>query len=259
MSKTHFSQRDAVGAPVSCLSSETGDRAGTFGVMGRMVEFSSNGSTTQGYLVTPASPGPGVIVIQEWWGLVDHIKDVCERFGSEGFTALAPDLYHGRAVPNSEPDEAAKEMMAMQVGRAAKDLSGAVDELRRHASGSSIGVVGFCMGGGLALILASERPDAVKAVVPCYGLIPWPDGQPDYSKMSAAVLGHYGEQDDFFPPDAARALGEQLRSLGKDATIVVHPGVGHAFFNDTRPEVHDAEQADELWRSMLGFFRQQLG
>jgi carboxymethylenebutenolidase len=230
--------------------------------MGEIIEFPSNGTTGQGYIATPigATPsggsGPGILVIQEWWGLVDHIKDVCDRFAAEGFVALAPDLYRGKTA--TEPDEAAKEMMAMQLDRAGRDMGGAVDELLRRASGDGVGVIGFCMGGGLALVLATQRPDAVKAVMPCYGIIPWPDVQPDYSAMTAAVQGHYAEKDDFFTPEAALALGEQLGALGKDAEIVVHPGTDHAFFNDDRPEVHDPEESAELWRSALAFFRQQL-
>jgi carboxymethylenebutenolidase len=122
--------------------------------MGEMVEFPSNGATGGGYLA-PASEGAGlgVIVVQEWWGLVDHIVDVCDRFAAEGFTALAPDLYHGKTVPNREPDEAAKAMMALDLERAARDLSGAVDFLQAHDAvrGHGVAVVGFCMGGGLAL------------------------------------------------------------------------------------------------------------
>src|ERR1700694_2738367 len=114
--------------------------------MGEMIEFPSNGSTGQGYLATPSSgTGPGVVVIQEWWGLVDHIKDVCERFAREGFVALAPDLYHGKKT--TEPDEAQKMMMVMEIEQAAKDMSGAVDALASRSSGDKLGVVGFCMGG----------------------------------------------------------------------------------------------------------------
>ena len=139
-------------------------------------------------------------MIQEWWGLVPHIKDVCDRFAAEGFVALAPDLYHGETT--TEPDEAGKLMMALNVEQAAKDMSGAVDNLQRgHAVASAVGVTGFCMGGGLALVLACHRPDAIKACVPFYGLIPWASAQPDWSKLDAAVLGHYAEQDGFFGPD----------------------------------------------------------
>jgi carboxymethylenebutenolidase len=227
--------------------------------MGDMIEFHSNGSTAGGYLAVPASgPGPGVIVIQEWWGLVDHIKDVCDRFAAAGFVALAPDLYHGQRVAPGEPDEAGKAMMALKMDQAARDMSGAVDELLRRSSGAKVGVIGFCMGGGLALVLATQRPDAVAAVVPCYGIIPWPDAQPDYSAMSAAVLGHYAEKDDFFTPEAANTLAEQLHDMGKSVEIIVYPDADHAFFNDTRPEVYDEEAAGRLWDRTLEFFSEHL-
>ena len=117
-------------------------------------------------------------MIQEWWGLVGHIKDVCDRFAAEGFVALAPDLYHGTKV--AEPGEAAKLMMALELDRAGSDMGGAVDEVAARSSGRGVGVVGFCMGGGLALMLASQRPDKVRAVVPFYGLAPWKGAKPDY-------------------------------------------------------------------------------
>jgi carboxymethylenebutenolidase len=225
--------------------------------MGEMIDFPSNGSTAVGYLATPeAGHGPAVLVIQEWWGLVDHIRDVCDRFAAAGFVALAPDLYHGVTV--AEPDEAGKAMMALKMDQAARDMSGAVDELRRRSSRDHVGVIGFCMGGGLALVLATQRPDAVAAAVPCYGLIPWPDAHPDYSQLTAAVLGHYAGDDDFFTPEAAEALGEELRGLGKEAEIIVYPGVNHAFFNDTRPEVYNAEAAQAVWDRSLAFFRERL-
>jgi carboxymethylenebutenolidase len=226
--------------------------------MGEMIEFPSNGSTDSGYLAVPASgAGPGVVVIQEWWGLVPHIKDVCDRFASAGFSALAPDLYRGKQV--SEPDEAGKEMMAMQLDRAGKDMSGAVDELRRRSGGDEVGVVGFCMGGGLALVLAAQRPDAVKACVAFYGVIPWPDAQPDYAQMSAGVLAHIAELDGFFGPAAADALEAQLKALGKDATFHHYPGVDHAFFNDTRPEVYDAAASGLAWERTIAFLHDRLG
>ncbi len=227
--------------------------------MGHIVEFPSNGHGASGYLAVPESgPGPGVVVIQEWWGLVPHITEVCDRFAAEGFVALAPDLYHGEST--TEPDEAGKLMMALNLERAAQDMSGAVDHLLAHeaVAGDRVGVTGFCMGGGLTLVAACHRPEAFGAAVPWYGLIPWPDAEPDWSALQAPVLGHYAENDTFFTPDAARELEAKLEGMGKDVTIHVYPGADHAFFNDTRPEVHHPEHAATAWSRTLDFLRQNL-
>ena len=229
--------------------------------MGEMVEFPSNGATGGGYLA-PANEGAGLglVVVQERWGLVDHIVNVCNRFAAEGFTALAPDLYHGKTVPNKEPDEAAKAQMAMDLGRAARDLAGAVDYLQAHDAvrGHGVAVVGFCMGGGLALWLATLRPDAIRAAVPFYGLPP--DGaEPDWSAMSAAVEGHFAEDDDLASPETVAAFVSTLSGLGKEVRVFSYPGTGHAFFNDTRPEVYDEDAARQAWVRTLEFLRAKLG
>lgn len=225
--------------------------------MGEMVEFPSNGMTGEGYLATPeGGSGPGVVVIQEWWGLVPHIKDVCDRFAAVGFVALAPDLYHGEVA--TEPDEAGKQMMALKLDRAGKDMSGAVDFLKERSTGSGVGVTGFCMGGGLALVLACQRPDAVVAVAPFYGVIAWPDAQPDWGAITASVQGHYAEKDDFANPESVKALEQKLAGLGKDVEMFIYPGCDHAFFNDTRPEVYNAEAAALAWQRATRFFRARL-
>ena len=224
-----------------------------------MIEMTSNRSTIGGYLAVPESGrGPGVIVIQEWWGLVPHITDVVDRFASAGFVALAPDLYHGQAT--TEPDEAGKLMMALNATHAAADISGTVDLLLAHeaVSGTQLGVVGFCMGGGLALIAASLRPDAIAACVPFYGLIPWEALKPDYTRITAKVRGHFAELDGFFGPDLARGLEADLRAHGIDASIEIHPGVEHAFFNDSRAEVYDTAASAAAWHSTIEFFRAEL-
>jgi len=229
--------------------------------MGEIIEFPTNGRAGHGYIATAANGAdstPGIIVLQEWWGLVDQIKHTCDRFAEAGLTALAPDLYDGATVPLDEPDEAGKQMMALKMDAVAKELSGAVDELVRRTGRSHVGVIGFCMGGGLALVLATQRPDAVKAVVPAYGLIPWPDARPDYSKLDAIVNIHAAEEDDYFDPDAARALDAELRGLGKNVETFFYPGAGHAFFNEDRREADHRESAELLWDRTVEFFRKTL-
>lgn len=223
--------------------------------MGEMVTFPSNGHTCDGYLAGDGS-GPGVIVIQEWWGLVPHITDVAERFAAAGFTALAPDLYHGEST--TEPDGAGKLMMALNLETAAKDLSGAVALLQQKTGRDKVGVVGYCMGGGLALVLATQRPDAVAAAAPYYGVIPWQSAQPDWSRIEAKIVGEYAEKDGFAGPDAVKALEDQLKQLGKDVTLHIHAGADHAFFNDTRPEVYDADASKLAFDRTVALFREVL-
>jgi carboxymethylenebutenolidase len=227
--------------------------------MGEIISFASNGHGASGYLAPAAGgAGPGVVLIQEYWGLVPHIVDVADRLAAEGFTVLAPDLYHGDTT--TEPDEAGKLMMAMNITTAGQDMSGAIDHLLSldSVTGERVGVIGFCMGGGLALVLACLRPDAVGATVPFYGLIPWEHAQPDYSRLDAPILGHYAGQDGFFGPELVEALQQQLDSLGKEADLEVYPGVDHAFFNDTRPEVYDAEAAARAWMQTTAFLHTNL-
>ena len=230
--------------------------------MGEVVTFPSNGSDGQGYLAVPAAgSGPGVVVLQEWWGLVPHIKDVADRFATEGFVALAPDIYRGDSVANTEPDEAGKLMMSLNIERAAKDMVGAVDYLtsRPEVTGG-IGVVGFCMGGGLTLWLATLRPDDIKAAAPFYGVLPWPAAQPDFSQLAGkvSVQGHYAADDDFANPEAVRALEAELTGHGVDNEFFIYDDAGHAFFNDTRPEAFHADHAATAWRRTVDFFKQHL-
>jgi carboxymethylenebutenolidase len=219
-----------------------------------MVEFVANGTTTAGYLATPpAGKGPGVLVIQEWWGLVGHIKSVCDRFAAEGFSALAPDMYHGKTA--SEPDGAGKLFMALNIGQAEKDLRGAAKFLAQHSSTPKLGAVGFCMGGQLALFAATLNP-SIGACVNFYGI--HPNVKPDYAKLAGPVLGLYAEKDGFVTPQVARDVDAAIKKAGKQSDIHVYPGVDHAFFNDERPDVYDKAAATDAWRRTLAFFRQHL-
>jgi carboxymethylenebutenolidase len=227
--------------------------------MGELVTFPSNGTSGQGYLAIPTSgSGPGVVVLQEWWGLNAQIKEVCDRFSAEGFVALAPDIYRG--VETKEPDEAGKLMMALNIEQAAKDMAGAVDFLVAHDAVTSarVGVTGYCMGGGLALWLATIEPDEVAAVAPYYGVIAWPGAQPDYSRLQAPVQGHYAENDDFAGPEAVAALEAELSALGKRHEFFLYPGTEHAFTNHHRPEVYAEDHSEVAWERSLEFFRQYV-
>ncbi|MGI8574405.1 MAG: dienelactone hydrolase family protein [Egibacteraceae bacterium] len=225
---------------------------------GERVTFPSNGNEAHGYLVQPSSgSGPGVIVIQEWWGLTDHIRDVSERLAAEGFVALAPDLFGGRTTHDA--DEAEEMMGELPVDQAARDLSGAVDYLLEQESVTSerVGAVGFCMGGGFVIVLAAVAGDRVGAAVPFYGVLG--EEYPDLSGIAAPVLGHFGEQDDFNPPDQARQLEQSIREqAGVDVEFHFYDA-GHAFFNDeNHMGTYDAEKAETAWNRTLEFLRANL-
>ena len=219
---------------------------------GQMVKFVSNGGKAGGYLAIPEKgTGPGVIVIQEWWGLVDHIKDVCDRFAKEGYVALAPDLYHGESTKS--PDEAGKLMMALRIDEAEKDLRGAIQHVLNHeaTTGTKVGVIGFCMGGALSLYSASENLQ-VGACVVFYGI--HPNVKPDLPGLQAPVLGIYAERDQNVPPESVRELERQLKELGKSVEMHIYPDTDHAFFNDQRSDVYNPKAAEDAWRRVIQFF-----
>jgi carboxymethylenebutenolidase len=224
---------------------------------GREVQLEGEGDQIGAYLAEPAGgSGPGVLVVQEWWGLVDHIRDVCDRFAREGFVALAPDLYRGERT--TDPDVAGRLMLDLEIPRAARDLDAAVTALlgREATAGARVGAVGFCMGGQLALY-AATRNRRIGAVVDYYGIHPRITLDP--SGLEAAVLGIFAERDAFVPPEAARKLEAELLAAGKRARCEVYPDVGHAFANDARPDAYDARAAARAWGETLAFLRKELG
>lgn len=221
--------------------------------MGQRVEFPSNGHTCRGYLATPASgDGPAVVVIQEWWGLVSHIEDVVERFAKEGFLAIAPDLFHGKTT--TSPDEAGKMVMELDAERAQKEIAGAGAYLlqRPECSSKTFGVVGFCMGGGLAKYEATKDAN-VGAAVSFYGGFKHVDT--DWAKLNAPLILIAGENDKGVPVEKERALADQLKGMGKDVTFLSYPNADHAFFNDTRPQVYNEAASRDAWQRTLEFFR----
>ncbi|MEZ4251999.1 MAG: dienelactone hydrolase family protein [Polyangiales bacterium] len=222
--------------------------------MGEKVEFRANGHTCEGYLAKPASgSGPGLLVIQEWWGLVPHIQSLADRFAEAGFVALAPDLYHGE---KTSPDEAGRLMMALDIAKSAADLKGAADYLLGldAVAPKKVGALGFCMGGQLALYAATEHPE-ISACVDFYGI--HPHVKPDFAKLGGKVLCHWGKQDGFVSTEAAEALVASLKEAGADVESH-HYDAGHAFFNDSRPEAYDATAASLAWDRTLAFLRANL-
>ena len=222
------------------------------------VTFASNGHEAHGYLAVPSSgSGPGVVLIQEWWGLDDHMVDVADRLAGEGFVVLAPDLMGGRVAHDS--DEAGEMMQQLPVEQAARDLGGAVDYLLAHdaVTSQTVGAVGFCMGGGFVLLLAAQQGEKVSAAVPFYGV---GSAVPDtYTGVRAAVQGHYGEHDDFCPVEQARQQEQQIRDeSGADVEFFYYPA-GHAFHNDKdRLGTYDEESAKLAWSRTVDFLRSRV-
>ena len=212
----------------------------------------------QGYLALPASgSGPGVLVIQEWWGLVPHIRSVVERLAEAGFVAMAVDHYRG--AETTEPDEAQKLMMGLSVAAAAADMAAGADYLlsRSEVTRAAVGSVGFCMGGGLSLL--APTVGAISAAVAFYPAMPWPDYQPDWSQYrDKSALIHKAESDEAHAGPKITEYAQAIRAAGGAVTVAEYPGSEHAFFNDDRPEVHHAEHAADAWERSVEFLRERL-
>jgi len=227
--------------------------------MGEMVSFPSNGSSSEGYLALPESgSGPGVIVVQEWWGLVGHIKDVTERFAAEGFVALAPDFFHGATA--DEPDEAQRLLMGLAMDRAAKDIQGAAQYLvgRSETTRTGVGTVGFCMGGSLAL-WSGALADEVTVAVGFYPAVPWEKMSPtwgNYSGKSAMI--HASEEDGTSKAEGVQIAVKGIEAAGGDVEVFDYPGSQHAFFNDQRPEVHHPEHSATAWGRTIELLKRRL-
>jgi carboxymethylenebutenolidase len=220
---------------------------------GTMVRFPINGRDGSGYMaLPPTGSGPGVLVIQEYWGLVEHIKHVADRFAAQGFVAFAPDMYHGEKA--ASPDAAGKMLMALNIAEAGRELRAAARSLlaRPEVTSKTVAAVGFCMGGQLALFAACAHPDLVGAAVDFYGI--HPNVHPDVTKLSGPVLAHFGKNDLSIPAAQVNAMVQKAQAAGK--TFRVHwYDAGHAFFNDTRPQVFSKANADLAWTRTLQFLR----
>jgi carboxymethylenebutenolidase len=221
------------------------------------IEFPTSAGPTHGYLATPAGDrGPGVVVLQEWWGVEGHIRSVCDRLASEGFYALAPDLYGGETT--TQPSEAEQKMMALSMDTVEPQMCGAAEYLTSQPGfeGDGAAALGFCLGGGLAIWAAATCPNITAAVTYYYVM---PHGKPDFSAVKGPVLGHFGTADEFIKHDEAKALESELRDAGVDVTFHYYDDAGHAFFNETdRLGTHDPVAAQLSWERTVSFLRDAL-
>ncbi len=221
------------------------------------IEFPTSAGSAPGYLAVPnGEHGPGVIVLQEWWGLDEHIRSICDRLAAAGFYALAPDLYRGETT--TQPSEAQQKMMALSMDEVEQDMCGAADYLAAQPGfeGPGVGAVGFCLGGGLAIWAAATCSNIDAAVTYYYVM---PHGKPDFSAISGPVLGHFGTADEFIPTEDTNKLESELRDAGVATTFHYYDGAGHAFFNDTnRLGTYDQGLAEASWERTVDFLRSAL-
>ncbi len=221
----------------------------------RIALKAKSGAPLEGVLAEPTSNGsataPTLVLLQEWWGVNDHIESLADRFAAEGFLTLAPDLYRGAIAKTA--DEAGKMMAALDWPRAMDDIAGAVAFLRAHPRGNGkVGVTGFCMGGALAFASACNV-DGIDAVVPWYGV----PSNADYTKITAPVLAHFAKHDSWAKPEYAFAIRDTLAAVGKPMELHVYDAQ-HAFANDTRPEVYDEAATKLAWERTVAFLRGKL-
>jgi carboxymethylenebutenolidase len=220
--------------------------------------FKSGTETGSGLLVTPEGKGPfpAVIVIQEWWGLNDWVKDEARALAREGYVALAVDLYRGKVTDKQE--EAHQLMSGLPSDRALRDLKGAYTYLqsRPDVKKERIGAIGWCMGGMYALKLATEEP-GLKAVVAYYGAPPTDPAA--IARIKAAVMGNYGAEDKGPSPDQVNAFEAAMKKAGKTADVKIYPGAGHAFANPNNPwKGYRPEAAKDAWARTVVFFAKHL-
>lgn len=209
------------------------------------VTFPSSAGEASGVLVTPDGAGkpPGVVVIQEWWGVNDQIKSVAERYAAAGFAAIVPDLYHGKIT--TDADEASRMMKALDFGKAVQEIAGAVAFLHQRGS-AKVAVTGYCMGGALSFA-AAVNVRGLAAVVPHYGL----PGDLDWTKIDAPVQAHFAKHDDW----ATIAGAEKIKAAVKVPMDLHVYDAQHAFCNDRRPDVYNPEAAKQAWDRALAFVR----
>ena len=221
------------------------------------VSYKSGEQTVTGYMALPDSGGrhPAIVVIHEWWGLNDWVKEQAQRFAQQGYVALAVDLYRGQVA--SDPEHAHELARGLPQDRAVRDLMAAFEYLasRPDVDGTKIGSVGWCMGGGYSLLLAENEPKLAACAVN-YGAMPTDPAI--IAKIQAPVLGNFGAEDRGITPDAVHAFEKAMKDAGKTIDVKIYEGAGHAFENPNNKAGYRPDAATDAWARMLGFFGKTL-
>ena len=222
---------------------------------GRMIEFDSAGSPAPGYFATPeGGTGPGVVVLHEWWGLTDPIKQGCDRLAEAGFMALAPDMYRGKTTDSIEEAGALGSALDQNEARWRGDIAGALRFLRAIGASGPSGVLAFSLGGSYALDMSIRRGDEIAAVVTYYATYPGLN----YGRAKAAYLCHFAEDDQYVSAEDAADLGRSLRAAGRLVTAYTYPGTKHWFFDSNRPTEYDEAAAAQAWERTVTFLKAEL-
>lgn len=225
------------------------------------VQYQSGNVGMKAFVAAPQTKDkrPAILIVQEWWGLTEYIKDIARRYAAEGYVAIVPDLYSrlGHALP-TDAGEAGKLMNTLKQEDGLTDLNATVAYLKSvpEVDAAKIGITGFCMGGSYALMLPCVSPE-IKAAVPFYGQVPNPDTP--IQKLACPVLYLYGEDDGWITKADVQRLEAALKKYNKAGEIKTYPGAPHAFFRDTDPSVYRPEAARDAWVRTKAFFKQHLG
>lgn len=228
-----------------------------FAATEKQVSYKSGPETVKGVMYTPAGNGPfpALVVIHEWWGLNDWVKQQAQKLADEGYVTLAVDLYRGNVA--TTPEEAHELMRGVPEDRAKRDLLAAYDYLasQKNVKANRIGSIGWCMGGGYALDLAVDQPKLAADVIN-YGHLATDDST--LRRINAPVLGIFGAQDRGIPPDSVRAFEQQLKKLGKTVEVHIYPDAGHAFENPNNKAGYRPQDAKDAWDKTVAFLAAHL-
>jgi len=222
------------------------------------VDLKVNGDNAYAFVAQPDDNAqhPGVVLIQEWWGIEPHIRDLAQKLAADGFVVAVPDLYHGKVA--TEPDEAQKMIMMIRgnVDKAAKEIIGALNSVKAmpNVEPKKLGLIGFCVGGFMTYTVAERYPN-LGAVVPFYGAGYQPTLE-SVAHINAPVLAFYGSQDHSVPPEQRQHIEQLYKQAGKDITIKVYDA-GHAFINPDHRNGNE-KAAAEAWPLAVNFLKQHL-